>query len=136
MTRLHPLALVAVFAGGSAGTGLRIALDAAFQNEPGRFPFATLLANLLGSFLLGAAIGRLWPGAPEWLRAGLGPGLLGGFTTFSAVMVSLIGLAEAREWPAAIAYLLLSVVLGLLAAALGLRVGRAAERASDIGADQ
>lgn len=108
--------LVAVVAGGIVGTGLRLALDTAL-------PFATVVINIVGSFALGYLTARVWPTAPDWLRAGLGPGLLGSFTTFSALAVSVVGLANAGEWMPALAYLAITLVGGLLSAWAGLRLG-------------
>jgi CrcB protein len=56
-------------------------------------------------------------------RAGLGAGLLGSFTTFSAVVVSLVSLTAAGSWMLALAYLVATLALGLGAAWLGIRVG-------------
>jgi CrcB protein len=114
----------AVVIGGMLGTGARLSIDVAFASEG--FPWHTLAINVVGSFLLGTLVGTVWvrPTTPPWLRAGLGVGVLGSFTTFSAVMVSAVSLSTANEWMLAAGYLLASVVLGLGAAALGLRVGR------------
>ncbi|MFZ2964381.1 MAG: CrcB family protein, partial [Rhodoglobus sp.] len=87
-------------------------------------PWSTLGINVLGSFLLGALVSVAWDRTPAWLRAGLGPGLLGSFTTFSALAVSLVTLAGAGAWMPAAAYLVASIVLGLAAALLGLRLAR------------
>jgi CrcB protein len=73
--------------------------------------------------VLGLLVARVWPVAPHWLRAGLGAGLLGSFTTFSAVAVSVVSLTAADQWMPALAYLALTLVLGLAAAGLGLRAG-------------
>lgn len=104
------------------GTGARLAIDLAFTAEV--FPWHTLVINVVGSFVLGALVGTLWATTPSWLKAGLGVGLLGSFTTFSAVMVSAVSLSAANEWMLAAGYLVASVALGLGAATLGLRVGR------------
>ena len=50
-------------------------------------------------------------------------GLLGSFTTFSALAVSLVSLTAAGFGMLALAYLVATLVLGLAAAALGLRLG-------------
>jgi fluoride exporter len=51
-------------------------------------------------------------------------GFLGGYTTFSAFSFEALTLFEARRWDAAALYVIGSVVLGLLATALGLGLGR------------
>ena len=88
------------------------------------FPWGTLGVNVLGAFMLGALVSLAWDRTPAWARAGLGPGLLGSFTTFSALAVSLVTLVAADQWILAAAYLAASIVLGLAAALLGLRLGR------------
>jgi len=115
--------LVAVVIGGVLGTGARLAIDIAFASED--FPWHTLVINVLGSFILGTLVGTLWARAstPPWLKAGLGVGVLGSFTTFSAVMVSAVSLSTANEWMLTVGYLVASVALGLVAAAFGLKAG-------------
>lgn len=118
-------ALLAVAVGGLIGTGLRLACDLAFPHADGELPVETLIVNLVGAFALGWLVGGLWtrPAVPAWLKAGLGPGLIGSFTTLSAVMASLIALTrEGETWLAAL-YLLVSVAGGLLLAAAGLKLG-------------
>lgn len=117
---------LAVAAGGLIGAELRYGLGLAFPDLPGAVPWATLLINVGGSFVL-AALTTTWIARPQtafWLRAGLGPGLLGSFTTFSAVVFSVDQLARAGEHMAWAAYLALSVLLGLAAAGLGWRFGK------------
>jgi fluoride exporter len=116
--------IVAVFVGGILGTALRLGLDDLIVSPPTAFPLATLIINIVGSLALGILIARVWPTASNWVRAGLGPGVLGGFTTFSAVMVSMVTLGAGGKVMLAIVYLVLTIVLGFGAAALGLRIGR------------
>lgn len=118
------LPLVAVVVGGAVGTGLRLAVDLALPHPVTAFPLGTLLTNIVGSLLLGAIVARLWPVAPIWLRAGLGVGVLGSFTTFSALAVSVVTLTEAGAGIVALGYIALSLVGGVLAAALGIRLAR------------
>lgn len=119
------LAYLAVALGGLVGTGLRLACDLAFPHADGELPVETLVVNLVGAFALGWLVGGFWtrPSTPRWLKAGLGSGLIGSFTTLSAVMASLLALTRAGEpWLAAL-YLLVSVAGGLGLAAAGLRIG-------------
>ena len=115
--------LLAVFAGGLVGTLLRLLIDLAVPHGDDDFPVSTLLINLVGAFALGLLTAWLWPRASASLKALLGPGLLGSFTTFSAVAVSLVALADAGEWVVGVVYLVATVALGLGAAWGGLRVG-------------
>ncbi len=113
----------AVLVGGAIGTSARLGIDVLIPHADSGFPFSTLVVNIVGAFALAVLIARLWPSASSWVKAGLGAGLLGSFTTFSALAVSLVALGSAGDWPTAVAYLTLSLALGLGAAALGLRLG-------------
>ena len=97
---------------------------------------ATIAAVLVGGFLgtglrLGAdllvPVARVWPAVPGWVRGGLGTGLLGSFTTFSAVVLVASRFSVDGDPMLAIAYLLVSVVGGLGAAGLGLGLARRPE---------
>lgn len=110
--------------GGVVGTGLRLLLDVLVPHGDAGFPMSTLVVNTVGSFILGFLVARVWPRSPAWLRAGLGAGLLGSFTTFSALAVSLVSLTAAGEWMPALLYLVATLILGLAAAWSGLRLGR------------
>ncbi|MBC7402722.1 MAG: CrcB family protein [Microbacteriaceae bacterium] len=118
--------VAAVAAGGVIGTGLRLTLDTVIPHGDTDFPLSTLLINIVGSFALGAMVATLWrrPDAPNWLKVGLGTGAIGSFTTFSALIVSLLAEAHHGAWMLAVLYLLLSLVLGFGAAFLGLSLGR------------
>jgi len=113
---------LAVAAGGAVGCTARYGLTELIQLVWGRtFPVATLVINVLGSFLLGflffETLERLTM-APA-LRAAILTGGLGGFTTFSTFMVeSMILVEDGRPSRAAI-YVGLSVVLGFAAAVAG-----------------
>ncbi|MEE2568344.1 CrcB family protein [Pseudarthrobacter sp. J64] len=120
-------AWLAVAIGGICGTELRYGLGLMFPEHSGAIPWTTLGINVVGSFVL-AFLTTVWmarPGTAFWLRAGLGPGLLGSFTTFSAVAYSLDSLARSGAYLPFVGYLALSLVLGLGAAAAGWRAGRA-----------
>src|SRR6478609_1306003 len=108
-------AWLAVAAGGLAGTELRYGLGLVFPDHGGAMPWNTLGINVAGSFVL-AALTTVWMARPHtafWLRAALGPGLLGSFTTFSAVVFGIDRLVRAGEHPVWLVYLGLSLVLGL-----------------------
>lgn len=116
-TRFDAASLLAVAVGGFLGAAARIGLAVAFPDAP-RFPAGTLLVNVLGSAGLG--ICSTWwsarPGTAAWVRAGIGTGFFGAFTTFSTVVVFALG----APWAIAVPYAALSVLLSALAAWAGM----------------
>ncbi len=107
-----------VFLGGGVGSVLRYVVGLALPYAA--FPCATLVVNAAGSFLigfLGALAVRL--GWSEALRLALTVGLCGGFTTFSTFSKESFALAQHGCWWAFCAYVAGSVVVGLVAVALG-----------------
>lgn len=117
------LELAAVFVGGLIGTSLRLLIDLALAHDLDEFALSTLLVNTLGAFALGLLVAALWPRVPGWVRAGLGPGILGSFTTFSALAVSVVALGQAGDPVGAVLTVVLSLGLGMLAAWAGLTLG-------------
>lgn len=90
------------------------------------FPFGTLLVNLSGSLLLGffvALTGDRFLVDPR-LRLLLAVGFFGSYTTFSSYTVESMNLLLGGQWLAGLLNLLGSAVVGALAAALGLYLGR------------
>jgi fluoride exporter len=87
------------------------------------FPWATLFANVTGSFLIGFIAtltgpdGRLLV-APE-LRQFWMVGICGGYTTFSSFSLQTLTLAQGGEWARAGLNVVLSVSLCLFAVWLG-----------------
>lgn len=120
-------AWAAVAIGALVGTELRYGLGLVFPEPAGTVPWTTLFINVCGSFIL-ATLTTLWIARPTtafWLRAGIGPGLLGSFTTFSAVVFSVDQQARSGHHLVWLVYLGLSLVLGLGAAAAGWKAGKA-----------
>lgn len=116
--------MLVVAAGGAIGGAGRYLLTLALPSAG--FPWATLVENVLGCFLLGALIVFLldvW--APHrYLRPFLGVGVLGGFTTFSAYTAETRALLLADRAPTAMVYLFGSVLLGLTATWAGITAAR------------
>ncbi len=113
--------LLLVILGGTLGTAARLAF-ALVLPDAGSFPVATFAVNVFGALLIGIVAARL-PGSAE-LRVFLGTGMLGGFTTYSAFAVGSVEIWSDAPL-VAVAYVVLSLGLGIAAAALGLRLGRA-----------
>jgi CrcB protein len=123
----------AVAVGGVVGTALRLTLDTVIPHTDTTFPLSTLLINIVGSFALGALSATLWrrPSLPSWIKAGLGAGTIGSFTTFSALMTSLVAETSKGLGMLALGYLVLSLVLGFGAAMLGLQIGRRTSKSAN-----
>ena len=117
------LALVA--AGGCAGTLVRAALERAWPASPGHLPVTTLALNVVGALALGLLLGTLGEGRPR-LRLALGTGVLGGLTTHSTFILEshrlLTSSGDGGHPVLGAAYLVGSMVAGLVAAGLGLRL--------------
>ena len=116
--------LLAVFLGGCLGGLARYAVTLAWPAGAQGFPWATLAVNDSGAFALGLLVVVL-AARPLWVRAFVGPGLLGAWTTFSAVMASTDLLVAHGAPLVGITYLVASVATGLLAVAAGVAAGRA-----------
>jgi CrcB protein len=125
VSAMREILLVAL--GGGVGAALRGAIDLLAARAGLAAPPATLAINLVGSFVAGLLVALIVErGAlPAELRPLLIVGLLGGFTTFSAFAVQTLRLGEGAPL-SALAYVAASLLLGLLAAAAGLAIGRAA----------
>ena len=126
--------------GGSA----RYGLDHAIPHAIDGFPWSTLLINAVGSFVLGWLAATVWDRVPDWVRAGLGAGVLGAFTTFSAVTVAAVaigeggalthgpGSVEPGDLALAALVVLGNLLAGILAAVLGTLLGRRGRRRTTI----
>tara|TARA_B100000378_G_scaffold257612_1_gene236162 strand:- start:1621 stop:2004 length:384 start_codon:yes stop_codon:yes gene_type:complete len=117
--------LAVVMAGGVVGVALRefALLPVAATEDAAAVPLATLVVNVVGSFLLGIVVVALGDRHPLW-RAFAGTGMLGGFTTYSAFAVQSAEIsASAPAWGVLLA--VGAVCLGLAAAALGIGAARA-----------
>jgi CrcB protein len=102
-----PYVLVAIAAGGAIGATGRWAVaelldGAGTPHVPGTWPWATLVVNVIGCLLIGLAARTLSTGTVAWAFAVTG--VLGGFTTFSALAVELNDLADAERLPIAVLY--------------------------------
>jgi fluoride exporter len=122
-------ATVLVFLGAGIGGALRHAINLASERLFGMgFPWATLTVNVVGGFAMGVLAEWLALKAGEgWtqsVRLFLATGILGGFTTFSAFSLDAVLLWERGQGPAALGYVLASVVLSIAGLLAGLFVVR------------
>jgi fluoride exporter len=118
-----------VVVGAGLGGGFRHGINVAVARLlPGLgFPLATLIINVLGSFLMGVlAEGFALRGAAGHpARLFLTTGMLGGFTTFSTFSLDAISLYQRGETVAAAFYVAASVATGLVGLVAGVALVRA-----------
>jgi CrcB protein len=113
-----------VAAGGALGAVARYAVARGWSAGPEYFPWATLLVNLSGCFVLGALLTWLVRRHPpdHWLRFVSCVGVLGAFTTFSTFAVETDRLLSHGAVGTALAYVLASVLGGVALCWSGQRV--------------
>ena len=81
----------------------------------------TLVINVIGSLILGVFVGlHLRHGLSNTIELAIGTGFCGGFTTFSSLMYESIQLTQEGAYRQVVQILSLNVVLGSVAAAIGL----------------
>ena len=115
---MTPIVFALVAVAGGAGAGLRYLLDLGVTALAGaRFPWGTLVVNVVGSFTLGVLAGTV---TDADLLAVFGIGLLGGFTTFSSVASASAVLWDERRTTASVANAFGTLVLTVAAASAGL----------------
>ncbi|WP_294120675.1 fluoride efflux transporter CrcB [Sphingomonas sp.] len=124
----NALGYLLVFIGGGLGAMARHGINRAGLAllGPG-FPWWTMAVNIAGSFLIGLLAGLF--GAMETghnMRLFLTTGVLGGFTTFSAFSLDALTLWERGAPLQASLYVLGSLFLSLIGAAVGLMAARLA----------
>lgn len=117
--------VLGVAVGGALGAlsryGLTLLLEGGTQNSSLKdFPLATLLINVVGSFLLAVVVTLLQGGvlSPAW-RTALGTGFLGAFTTFSTFALDTDTLLSRGDALRALIYVCGNLILGFLAIGLG-----------------
>jgi len=109
--------ILAVAFGSATGGVARFLLSAWLeQRAASSFPWPTLLVNITWTFETAGV-------SPE-LRALLTTGLCGGYTTFSTFSLETFALAEEGQWSRAGAYIALSVIISIAAAAAGISGAR------------
>ena len=119
--------ILAIASGGALGAVLRFWVSTGVYSITGRsFPYGTLVVNVLGSLVMGFLY--IWllekVAAESALRAFLVIGLLGAFTTFSTFSIETLNLMMAGQHIRALGNTLLSVILCVGAAAVGVMIAK------------
>jgi len=119
--------IISIAIGGALGALCRYGMTMGISSLIGRgFPYGTLVVNILGSFLMGAAYVIMVEEInvnPEW-RVGITIGLLGAFTTFSTFSIETLNLLESGDVFKASLNILLSISFCMLGCWLGMIIGR------------
>lgn len=102
------------------------------QRHISRFPWGTLVVNVSGCLVMGClaawAFGERRAGLGSAARLFLLVGFLGGYTTFSAFSWQTLQLMRAGNWLTAGSYIAGSLIVCLLAVALGHWIGESVSR--------
>ncbi|MBV1959739.1 MAG: fluoride efflux transporter CrcB [Pseudomonadales bacterium] len=121
------LQLIAIALGGAVGSVARfLAANAAAAHLGTRFPYGTLMVNLIGSFLIGLTyvlIVEKFKLSAE-IRGLVMVGFLGAFTTFSTFSLELLDMLKSGALLGAGFYLLGSVIIGVTNVWLGMQLGK------------
>jgi CrcB protein len=117
--------LGAIALGGALGALARWGVARALpHDDPSWFPWSTLVVNVSGCLAIGVLLVLVverWAHRPL-ARPFVSTGVLGGFTTFSTYAVDTRGLLATGHAGLALVYLVGSVVGGLLAVLVGMRL--------------
>jgi len=116
--------LLAIAVGGALGSLGRYGVAEAMTSVPtGPWPWPTLLVNVVGAFVIGlVASSRRVKSGPDWLPAFLITGVLGGFTTVSALALQTGLLIDNGSAVSGILYFAATMLLGVLAVRLAILV--------------
>jgi CrcB protein len=119
--------LAVISAGGALGALCRWQVGRLLPTSSGAFPWSTFWINVSGAFALGVLMVLVTDLLPpsRHLRPFVGVGFLGGYTTFSTYALETRGLLAGGHVGLAAAYLLGTLVAGLLATWLAIVVARA-----------
>ena len=117
----------AVAIGGALGAMARYGLSTLiFNNVDHKFPYATLVVNVLGSFVMGLLFVVIVEKAalPPEMRSLLMIGFLGAFTTFSTFSLDALGLWQNGHLFLALVYVVATVALCLVAISCAIWLAR------------
>jgi len=114
-----------VGAGGAVGSMLRYMLAGVIQRTANTFPVGTMAVNVAGCLLIGILSERFAEATIDPVyRTAILVGVLGGFTTFSTFSLDTLNLAENRQYTLALANVLITVTLCLVACWGGQRLAQ------------
>lgn len=114
--------VLAVGIGAALGAIARWLLGLWLNHATSTLPWGTLMANLVGAYLIGLALGcfLLFPETPGWMKLLITTGFLGGLTTFSTFSAETVGLIERGQLLLALGYSGVSLFGALVLTGMGL----------------
>ena len=115
-----------VFVGGGFGSVARYFIGKWLNNLEAAIPYGTMLANVLGSLLIGLIIGFLAKTSnfTESQSLLLATGFCGGFTTFSTFAYENQLFLKSGDYFNFVIYTFGSLILGIIAVVLGLYLSK------------
>jgi CrcB protein len=127
-SHLRPAVLGLVLAGGVAGTLVRYGLGLAMPTRHGQWPWSTFTANMVGTVVLGMTMALLAALGSDtgWrlhTRMLVGAGFCGSLTTYSTFALDSDRLLASDRPLLGVGYCVLTILVGLAAAALGWYAG-------------
>lgn len=123
MKPIYDFLLVAI--GGSFGAMARYGIGLMMGSALGdKFPFGTLVANVVGCLLIGLLLGSGLGQANPKAKLLFGVGFLGSLTTFSTFGAETVQQATAGNWAGSATNFFANVVVGFAAVLLGIALGK------------
>ena len=119
-------AVLFVFLGGGLGSVFRYIIGLKLNNFENGIPYGTLLANVLGSLIIGVFFGYLTKHGTlnENHTLFIATGFCGGFTTFSTFAYENYLFLKGNDYLSMLPYLILTFALGISAVFLGLYLAK------------
>lgn len=108
--------ILTVGTGGALGSIARYLITCLFAHLAICSEWATLLVNIIGSFIIGLLI----PASQNTLYLLLAVGFCGGFTTFSTFSVQAFQMLQSGQRLASLTYILASVLISIAFVFLGI----------------
>jgi fluoride exporter len=124
--RVRPAVLAAIVAGGFVGSVGRYEVVLAWPSTTAHFPAAIFTINTSGAFALGLLVTLIVARRPrdQYLRPFGCVGVLGGWTTMSTLAGDTDLLVRGHAYVVAATYVLATLLAGLAATTLGIRLAR------------
>ena len=119
---MNAMSFVAIGVGATLGAWLRWGLGVWLNPLAGLMPMGTLVANLLGGYLIGVAVAvfQMQVEVSPEMRLFIITGFLGGLTTFSSFSAEVVALAQRAEYGWAVGTISLHLFGSLLMTVLGI----------------